>query len=397
MATLQPRRGVATFYDLTVERFAAKPIRTVTLRQMLAFGETAQRDGGDGGARSVVQSARFVHRELPVRLARRLLDLQALPYIVVTNPHIKRVYDAYRRAFDLLRAFPPVASLEDNQAFTELLLLDEQAPLLSVIAKGVKECSSRTLIGRELALDPFLDNMLRSRISRRVLAEQHISLQQKRRGYIDVVERAIEQCEGVCSQTYGVVPRYVVSGDTDTSLAYIPAHIDYMLFEVLKNASRAVVEHTARLARRQRRPLFAGDAGGSMPPIVIQICKGHQEVTIKISDQGGGIDEAHLQKVWKYGYSTVDEANDEALRDDGDDEDEELVEEGRHGYGSDKKREVEQDVEASAVGAAGAARAARGRRGREGGGSTMVSMPGYGTDVYLRIHRLGTQAEAIEI
>eukprot|EP00955_Chlamydomonas_euryale_P073301 361689-Chlamydomonas_euryale.AAC.22 len=38
---------------------------------------------------AVVRSARHVQRELPKRLARRLLDLQLLPHLVVTNPHIK--------------------------------------------------------------------------------------------------------------------------------------------------------------------------------------------------------------------------------------------------------------------------------------------------------------------
>lgn len=44
--------------------------------------------------------------QLPKRLARRLMDLQFLPYIVVTNPYIKRVYNAYHHAFNTLRQMP---------------------------------------------------------------------------------------------------------------------------------------------------------------------------------------------------------------------------------------------------------------------------------------------------
>lgn len=36
------------------------------------------------------------------------MDLQFLPYIVVTNPHIKRVYNAYYHAFNTLRNMPQV-------------------------------------------------------------------------------------------------------------------------------------------------------------------------------------------------------------------------------------------------------------------------------------------------
>lgn len=65
--------------------------------------------------------------QLPKRLARRLMDLQFLPYIVVTNPHIKKVYDSYHHAFDTLHQMPPVQTIEQNADFTVLLkrLVDE--------------------------------------------------------------------------------------------------------------------------------------------------------------------------------------------------------------------------------------------------------------------------------
>lgn len=65
--------------------------------------------------------------QLPKRLARRLMDLQLLPYIVVTNPHIKRVYNCYFHAFNTLRTFGPIASLADNEHFSQVLrrLVDE--------------------------------------------------------------------------------------------------------------------------------------------------------------------------------------------------------------------------------------------------------------------------------
>lgn len=97
--------------------------------------------------------------QLPKRLARRLMDLQFLPHILVKNPHIKRVYgvltlflprctasclftnskppqnsevqpgvaDAYLHAFDTLRSLPLVNTPEDNLRLTDVLqrLVDE--------------------------------------------------------------------------------------------------------------------------------------------------------------------------------------------------------------------------------------------------------------------------------
>ena len=41
----------------------------------------------------VRQSANYVRTELPVRIAHRIRDLQALPYVVVTQEGIARVYE----------------------------------------------------------------------------------------------------------------------------------------------------------------------------------------------------------------------------------------------------------------------------------------------------------------
>ena len=40
-----------------------------------------------------VQSANYVRTELPVRIAHRLRDMQALPYIVVTQEGMAKVYE----------------------------------------------------------------------------------------------------------------------------------------------------------------------------------------------------------------------------------------------------------------------------------------------------------------
>jgi hypothetical protein len=53
---------------------------------------------------------------------------------VVSNPHIKRVYNAYFHAFETLRVYPPVKSVADNAAFCTLLrrLVDEHGELLHI-------------------------------------------------------------------------------------------------------------------------------------------------------------------------------------------------------------------------------------------------------------------------
>lgn len=63
--------------------------------------------------------------------------------------------------------------------------------MLDSLAIGLKECRGRRSLqgGPQggLQLDGFLDGMLRSRISRRIIAEQHIHLARPRPLHIGVI------------------------------------------------------------------------------------------------------------------------------------------------------------------------------------------------------------------
>mmetsp|Transcript_913 Transcript_913/g.2443 ORF Transcript_913/g.2443 Transcript_913/m.2443 type:complete len:544 (-) Transcript_913:136-1767(-) len=307
----------ASFYDNTVARYASQPVEVLSLLQMLHYGRNAWADPD----KYLLKSARFVQREIPKRLARRLLDLQLLPHIVVTNPHIRRVYECYYNSFNALRSVPPVHTLPENAAFCALLRthMDEHAPMLDMLATGLREVRSKELVGGALALDAFFDSMLRSRISRRVIGEQHLHLTEKRPGYIgiiaealsvgDAAEFAAQKTRQVCTETYGAAPEFVVTGDRGATLPYIPEHLDYMLYEVMKNAARAVVEHHSAHSNGSGGPGGPGRSSSlvALPPVVVRICAGRNspDLTVKVSDQGGGIPRTYQAKVWGYGFTTV--------------------------------------------------------------------------------------------
>lgn len=80
-----------------------------------------------------------------------------------------------------------VSSPAENVAFCTLLrrLVDEHAPMLDSLAQGLREAKARALVGPALQLDSFFDSMLRSRITRRVLAEQHLHISGGGGGIVD--------------------------------------------------------------------------------------------------------------------------------------------------------------------------------------------------------------------
>lgn len=53
-------------------------------------------------------------------------------------------------------------------------------------------------------------------------------------------------------------------------IVYVPSHLYHMLFELFKNAMRAVMEHH-------------GDAEDGLPPIEVVVCRGKEDICVKVS------------------------------------------------------------------------------------------------------------------
>ncbi|KAF8716684.1 hypothetical protein AX14_012248 [Amanita brunnescens Koide BX004] len=264
-----------------LELYASKEAKRLTLRQLVFFGRSMNED-------RLVKSANYVRTELPVRIAHRLRDLQSLPYVVVTQEGVAKVYELYWSAFEKIRRYPPITNLADNEAFCAFLngLLNEHAVIIPNLSLGLT-LSSPYLPPDQL--DAFLRRMLVSRISRRVLVEHHIALSDHFVGGRDTatephvgiiftglnVKRSIEKCTKLLrkrpTDCIPEWPNVVVDGHVKTEFPYIREHLEYIIFELLKNSMRATVEK---------------HHGTSIPPIVATIAAGDNDVSIRISDQG---------------------------------------------------------------------------------------------------------------
>ncbi|QRV87625.1 alpha-ketoacid dehydrogenase kinase [Ceratobasidium sp. AG-Ba] len=104
-----------------MEVYAAKPAHRLSLRQLLFFGRQMDET-------RIIKSANYVRTELPVRIAHRIRDLQSLPYVVVKQEWVAKVYELYWSAFEKLRKYPEIHTQEDNRQFCKFLrtILNEQ-------------------------------------------------------------------------------------------------------------------------------------------------------------------------------------------------------------------------------------------------------------------------------
>lgn len=168
--SVQSSSPIHFYQNKVLEEYTAQPVNASTLRQFIFFGRQMNTD-------RLIKSANWVRNELLVRLAHRIRDFQQLPFFVGTNPHIEYVYKLYWGAFESLRQCPVIKTHDDNVHFCELLnnLLEDGLLVLPRLAQGLSE-SAAYYPPEQKDLDLFLNRMLRSRISRRVLAEQHLAL-----------------------------------------------------------------------------------------------------------------------------------------------------------------------------------------------------------------------------
>ncbi|PQE28516.1 pyruvate dehydrogenase kinase protein [Rutstroemia sp. NJR-2017a WRK4] len=308
-------------------RWVGKDARPISLRQLMVFGRSLTE------AR-LISSANYVRTELPTsctiseslinhhgRLAHRIRDMQTLPYVVVTNPHMSQVYELYYKAFESLRRVREVKTLDDNEKLCKVITttLQEHLTVIPTLAMGVLEC--RDLMRPE-DMDKFMNTILRSvllpssRISRRVIAEQHLALTETFNSHWhfseskpietefvgevflkcnakEVVERVGKEVQALISVTFGTttpMPEIRLAGHLEATFPYILSHLEYIVGELLRNSVQAVVERQKNGRNPYQQP----------PAIDVTVCEAPQHVIIRVSDQGGGIPRDILPYLWSF-------------------------------------------------------------------------------------------------
>lgn len=265
----------------------------------------------------LISSANYVRTELPARIAHRIRDMQQLPYVVVTNPNISEVYDLYYTAFDTFRKVKEIKTLEDNDRFCKTInsMLKAHLTVIPKLAMGILECGG---LMKSEDLDKFMNTILRSRISRRVIAEQHLALTETFHsdsfspsaklsdsefiGEVflkcvakEVVERCGQTIHEIARQAYGEdvpLPKIKIAGHLEAHFPFILSHLEYIIGELLRNSVQSAMERYERTPP-EKRPQTLAD-------IEVTICEAQQNVTIRVSDQGGGIPREVMPYLWSF-------------------------------------------------------------------------------------------------
>ena len=117
-----------------------------------------------------------------------------------------------------------------------------------------------------------------------------------------VTEDAAADAMSMCERELGVTPQVEFLGtNLEQEMAYIPSHLYYIMFELLKNSLRATVEHQRKLHGDD----FDEDENLPSVKVIIADSIDNEDVVIKVSDEGGGIRRSDMPRVFSYLFTTV--------------------------------------------------------------------------------------------
>ncbi|KAI9737825.1 MAG: hypothetical protein M1834_009194 [Cirrosporium novae-zelandiae] len=403
------------FADDEVARLAAKPPHQLTLSDLMRHGKPPLKPD------DLISSANFSLSLLPSRLARRIQALRNLPFIVVSNKHISKIYHNYLHSFSTL-TIPyqqrQITTVDEEIKFTEVMadLVQTHSNTIPILARGFLEC--RKYIS-PADVTHFLDEHLRARIGTRLIAEQHIALhfasqlmeadalgQQLSPNpstYIGVIDTdlrpadIIRSCEAfvseICELKYGVRPRVMINGNDNASFTHVPVHLEYIITELLKNSFRAVVENgqerepievtiatapdqVSEPSLEEEKASNSTSSSLKSPGIIQGLETSAPGMTIRIRDRGGGISPENLSNIWSYNFTTFGDDDVLDLSCNGSNDGLNMLS-GAGGYSS------------SIAGLGYGLPLSRAYAEYFGGGIAIQSLWGWGTDVYLHLRGIG--------
>ncbi|XP_069617636.1 pyruvate dehydrogenase kinase, isozyme 3 [Ranitomeya imitator] len=261
----------------------------------------------------------FLRKELPVRLANTLKEVNLLPENLLQRPSVKLVRSWYMQSFLEVLEYENKSPDDPDVLYDFLNILiqvrNRHNDVVPTMAQGVIEYKEK------YGFDPFvssniqyfLDRFYTNRISFRMLINQHTLLfggdinpaHPKHIGSIDpscnvpeVVKDAYDTAKMLCEQYYLAAPELRIeefnakAPGRPLQVVYVPSHLFHMLFELFKNSMRATVEqHEGRTE--------------ALPPVKTLVTLGKEDLSIKISDQGGGVPLRKIDRLFNYMYSTA--------------------------------------------------------------------------------------------
>jgi pyruvate dehydrogenase kinase 2/3/4 len=361
-----------------LDRYSRYIPAAISIKHLLDHGKTANQLG----------SFLFLKKEIPTRLANMIKELQLLPSDLKKQKECTQILNDYISSFREVLDFKEEKGGADQlNNFTQILNNIRRRHLDTVPKMATAVFKMQTVNTSEGVSDTvqyFLDRLYINRISIHMLISQHNALLGEEKTLTGMVGTIDQKCDilAVCEDAYQAAAvlcdreyldhpklKWFAKDTTDenmetqgnVSTSYVPAHLHHIMFEIFKNSMRATLEVSQMKAENE------------ISPIEVRIYKTRNDITIKISDLGGGISRASSGKIFNYMYSTAPQV---------------IIPEGGGSYGAGLSAET-LPMHGLGYGLPLSRLYARYFRGD----IKIASVDGYGTDVYVYLQRLSHLAQ----
>jgi len=274
-----------------------------------------------GQTKKISEAESYSHlvHECLVRLSHMITEVKQFPRELQEQRDYKTVLAMYLDTYTTLIEFETKEPTVENISLAVKFLNERKArhrdtvPMMAEACMAMKKKYDLNLSQEDCALTKSvqycLDRLYISRISLNMLTNQHLMLHGYKNpvpGQVGVihptadveaiVRHAYSEARFLCERCYLSAPSLELKSHNLTeptkpvSVKHVPSHIYYMAFEVIKNAMQATVNHNDL---------------DNLPSIKVLVCQSDNDITIKISDEGGGVDRVTCGKIWKYLYTTA--------------------------------------------------------------------------------------------
>ena len=226
--------------EARIRELSQLPATPVSLRDLYKYGSVHTDE-------QLLKNAQFLHRELPIRLAQRVHDLQDLPLGLPSNMEVQQVVGWFTSYCRLLLESKYPETTADERAFTTLCehILQDPAAVVTTLSAGIQQLrATRSLrwrrTGGDRELDFVLNRFYMARIGLRFLLEHHVAssiAKYRKDGHAGIIasamspmfvaQQAAADAAELCELHLGDAPEITFHGQKDVTMTYVPSHLYY--------------------------------------------------------------------------------------------------------------------------------------------------------------------------